>query len=173
MPTAPIPQKALESANPTAQIKVHQAVEVNVETEVKHNCSRNSTIENSAEIDLPNYKLREFENAEEDSTFGMLIWTDVVEVDRDAQRNSKWINNFEVQIKEVDSFMYGRKMGGRIRRMFSHTHCLRRIGRLMLNLPRCFSCRLFAGYLQLLQMWAHLILAFFLYHLARLIVHVL
>ena len=67
VPTAPIPQKALESANPTAEIKVHQAVEVNVESEVEYNCSRNSTIENSAEIDLPNYKLRDLENVEEDS----------------------------------------------------------------------------------------------------------
>ena len=86
----------MESSNPTAEIKVLQVVEVNVETDAKHNCSRNSAIENSAEIEFSNYKLREFEHAEGDSMFGMLIWADVVEVKHSARRHSEWINNLEM-----------------------------------------------------------------------------
>ena len=135
MPTASIPQKALESANPTAEIKVHQAVEVNVETDAKHNSSRNSAVENSAEIEFSNYKFEEFEHAEDDSMFGMSIWADVVEVEGAARRHSEWINNLEIRIKEVDSFLFGRRFRDVTRRMWRRPQCLRRLGRL-----RCTTC---------------------------------
>ena len=79
VPTAAIPLQASESVNPTAVIKVHQAFEVSVETDVKYNCYRNSTIGNSVEIEFSKYNLREFERAEEDSICGMLIWANVLE----------------------------------------------------------------------------------------------
>ena len=89
VPTAAIPLQASESENPTTVIKVHQAVEFSVETDVKYICYRNSIIENLVEIEFFKYNLRELERAEEDSICEMLIWADVLEVEPDARKHSK------------------------------------------------------------------------------------
>ena len=136
MPSAPIPLKAPELVIPTAEIEAHQSVEINVETNVKHNYSHNSTVEN-----LPNYKLWEFENAEEDSMCGMLILADVLDVERAARRHSEWMNNSEMRIKEVDSVLFVRRFRDLNRRIWRPPQCLRRLGRLMHHLSRCFGCR--------------------------------
>ena len=115
-------------------MKANQAVE----WDDKYKCSINSTIGNLLESDLLNHNQKELECEEEESICGRV---DILVAECDARRHSKWINNLEVRIKEVGSWLYGRRLRDRIRRMFRRPQCLRRLRMLMRFLSRCFRCR--------------------------------
>ena len=138
MPTAPTAITACEASYEVAEVAPQQVVEADVEAaeESRWSCTE--------ETDVPIINSSGFEDEEDVSVDGRLVWADEWEKKEDSQRYSEWVNKWAVRVTDADSIDDGRRESSRnknrIGKMQRRPKCLRRLGRLVLRLSRCFGC---------------------------------